>query len=143
MTVLSGPTRRGLLQAFGAAMLQAPALRSSQSTQAVRLDVDPRRKLNRVPVSFMGLGYEISSVAEIGLLSARNATYVRLVRTLGSKGVIRIGGNTSDDSSFSAEGRSVSAPKGTVVNRANLRDLGTFLDATGWGSDLGLESGRK
>src|SRR6185437_14433315 len=90
---------------------------------------------------FAGLGYEISSVSIPGLLDAQNIKYVQLLRTLGSAGVIRIGGNTSDYSSFAAKGHAVSAPKGTVLNGANLRQLGTFLNATGWKLIWGLNLG--
>ena len=109
--------------------------------QAVRITVDTRLALGTIPVDFTGLGYEISSVARPGLLSAKNRSYVQLVRTLGSAGVIRIGGNTSDYSLFEPEGKAISAPKGTVVNRANIQELGTFLDATGWKLIWGLNLG--
>jgi hypothetical protein len=88
----------------------------------------------------MGLGYEISSVAD-GPLSSRNRRYVKLVHRLSQRGVIRIGGNTSDYSAFAANGSAVSAPKATVVNEENLRALGTFLDATGWRLIWGLNLG--
>ena len=93
----------------------------------------------------MGLGYEISSVARPGLLSARNATYVQLCRALGSSGVIRVGGNTSDYASYSASAQPLSSPEtgpGSVVNAAVLRDLGSFLEATGWKLIWGLNLGR-
>src|SRR6185312_6890938 len=51
------------------------------------------------------------------------------------------GGNTSDYSTFAAKGHAVSAPKGTVLNGANLRQLGTFLNATGWKLIWGLNLG--
>jgi len=89
----------------------------------------------------MGLGYEISSVAIPDLLSAKNTKYVQLVRTLSPAGVIRVGGNTSDFSRFSREGKAVSAPKETVVNAANLRQLATFLNATNWRLIWGLNLG--
>lgn len=89
----------------------------------------------------MGLGYEISSVAISDLLSANNRTYVQLVRTLSPAGVIRVGGNTSDYSSFAPEGKAVSQPKGTIVNRASLRQLATFLEATNWRLIWGLNLG--
>ena len=89
----------------------------------------------------MGLGYEVSSVTVPHLLSASDRTYVQLVRTLSPAGVIRIGGNTSDDASFSASGEAVSAPKGTVVNSESLRQLGGFLDATNWQLIWGLNLG--
>ena len=85
-----------------------------------------------MPKDFVGLGYEISSVARPGLLSASNRAYVQMVRTLGAQGVIRVGGNTADYASYSKDGAPVSVPKGTVVNEGNLRELRSFLDATGW-----------
>lgn len=109
--------------------------------QAIQLNVNTARVLGGIPQEFMGLGYEISSVATPGLLSAQNRTYVQLVKTLGTHGVIRVGGNTSDYSSFSPRKRAVAAPKETVVNETNLRDLGSFLDATGWKLIWGLNLG--
>ena len=89
----------------------------------------------------MGLGYEISSVTASGPLNPGNATYISLVRLLGKRGVIRIGGNTSDYATYSANARSVSAPKGAVINESGLRDLAGFLNATGWSLIWGLNLG--
>ncbi len=136
---LSNAVRAGLL-------LRSDFLRSATDTptagQMVRVRVDPKQTFPAIPSGFIGLGYEISSVATTGLLSASNRTYVQLVRTLGARGVIRIGGNTSDYSQFSPDGGSVSAPKATLVNQHNLQELGTFLNATGWDLIWGLNLGR-
>ncbi len=118
----------------------ATAFPAAGQMRAVRIQVDTNRKLGVIAPDFIGLGYEISSVAD-GPLSARNRRYVKLVRRLSQKGVIRIGGNTSDYSSFAATGSAVSAPKATVVNQASLQALGTFLDATGWRLIWGLNLG--
>ena len=110
----------------------------------LRVDLDLTHSVATVPRDFLGLGYEISSIARPGLLSSQNSAYVRLVRTLGHHGVIRVGGNTSDYSSYSANGIPVSSPEdkaGSVVNDAVLRDLGRFLDATGWQLMWGLNLG--
>ena len=112
-----------------------------QDAQPIQININPDRMLGAIPADFTGLGYEISSVARPGLLSAANRQYVQLVRALGVHGVIRVGGNTSDYSSFSPAGEAVSAPKATVVNEANLKELGTFLDATGWELIWGLNLG--
>ncbi len=109
--------------------------------QTVRLKIDIEKPLGMIPANFIGLGYEISSIARPGLLSAKNRTYVQLARTLGVQGVIRVGGNTSDYSSFAPDRQAVSAPKETVVNEANLQELGAFLDATGWKLIWGLNLG--
>jgi len=112
----------------------------------VRVRVRPEEVLAEIPADFMGLGYEISSVARLGLLSGGDAVYVQLVRTLGAKGVIRVGGNTADyakyaGASYQGAGKAVSAPKGTVVNDRVLRDLGGFLEATGWRLIWGIDLG--
>ena len=111
------------------------ALQAPSSEAEVRVIIDPARTLAVIPPDFTGLGYEISSVARPGLLSRQNAVYVQLVRTLGAQGVIRVGGNTADYASYSANGEPLSSPEGkagSIVNDAVLRDLGAFLDATGW-----------
>ena len=97
--------------------------------------------MGMIAPDFIGLGYEISSVAIPGLLSARNSTYVQLVRNLSREGVIRVGGNTSDDASYTPDKQAVSATKGTVVNDAMLQQLGSFLQATNWKLIWGLNLG--
>jgi hypothetical protein len=118
--------------------------RATSSEAEVRVTLEPARTLAVIPPDFMGLGYEISSVARPGLLSAQNSVYVQLVRTLGARGVVRIGGNTSDYSSYSATGQPLSSPEGkagSVVNDEVLHELGSFLDATGWTLIWGLNLG--
>ena len=125
----------GLVSAAIAHPSFAGALRAASSEPNLRVTLDFSKTLAIIPSDFMGLGYEISSVARPGLLSAQNSVYVQLVRTLGTNGVIRVGGNTADYASYSAEGQPLSSPEGkagSVVNDSVLRDLGSFLDATGW-----------
>jgi hypothetical protein len=129
-------TRRSLLAA-SAALCVAPA----RAADTVSIKIDASQRQPAVPADYMGLGYEISSVAVPGLLSAKNGAYVKLVRNLGAKGVIRVGGNTSDFSSYDAKGEAKSLPKGTVVTDGNFRELTTFLDATGWKLIWGLNLG--
>src|SRR5580704_18356740 len=119
----------------------APGSAQPATTKTIRVTIDTRRKLGRIPDGFIGLGYEISSVAMPGLLSDKNRAYVQLVRGLGAKGVIRVGGITSDSASFAADAVASPAAKATVINAANLRELGTFLDAIGWRLIWGLNLG--
>src|SRR5215470_20113318 len=90
----------GLVWAAIAESNSGGSQRATSSEAEVRLTLEPARTLAVIPPDFMGLGYEISSVARPGLLTAQNSVYVQLVRTLGGRGVIRIGGNTSDYSSY-------------------------------------------
>lgn len=127
-------------------MLAAASLGSvSRERVQARLILDLSRTISPIASEFMGLGYEISSVARPGLLSAQNSVYVQLCRTLGSRGIIRVGGNTSDYASYAASSQALSSPEtgpGSIVNEAVLRDLGTFLEATGWRLIWGLNLGR-
>jgi hypothetical protein len=71
-------------------------------------------------------------VARRGLLRPANRTYVELVRTLGREGVVRVGGNTADYARYAAAATPVSSPYGTTVNDHTLKELGGFLETTGW-----------
>jgi hypothetical protein len=132
----------GFMGLFGVPLsCAAPGLALPATTKAIRVTIDTRRKQGRIPDDFTGLGYEISSVAIPGLLSANNRAYVQLVRGLGPNGVIRVGGITSDSASFAADAVASPAAKATVINTANLRQLGTFLEAIGWRLIWGLNLG--
>ena len=64
---------------------------SAPGESVVRIKFNPSQTLAIIPPDFVGLGYEISSVAHPGLLSSNNAVLVQLVQTLGKQGVIRVG----------------------------------------------------
>ena len=119
-------SRRDLLSA-SAALPFASA--SARAATAVTISVDTAQTGSAIPADYMGLGYEISSVAIPGLLAARNEPYVQLVKNLGPRGVIRIGGNTSDFATYSANGSPVSSPKGTVVT-VTSRETGKSVTCT-------------
>jgi hypothetical protein len=125
-----------------AAGASALAVSAQNNERAALVRVRTDQPLGAIAPDFMGLGYEISSVARPGLMSGANSVYVQLVCTLGARGVIRIGGNTSDYAHYSATAPAVSSAYGTVVNDAMLRDLGGFLKATGWKLIWGLDLGR-
>jgi len=109
-------------------------------TMQVTVHLD--QTVGSIAPDFIGLGYEISSVARPGSLSASNEVYVQLVRNLSEQGMIRIGGNTADYASYSPNAAAVSAPKTTVVNDEALQQLASFLGATGWRLIWGLDLGK-
>lgn len=80
----------------------------------------------------MGLGYEMSSVAPMGLLSAGNHRYVNLVRGLGSEGVLRVGGIVANYTRYQPDGVIKANEKETVITRASLEQFGKFLKTIGW-----------
>ena len=95
-----------------------------------------------VPTDFIGLGYEMSSAARPGLLSAGNARYVQLLGNLGPSGVLRCGGIVADYTSYERNGAVVTEPKHTVVTRRSLVQLRAFLDRVGWRAIWSVNFGR-
>jgi hypothetical protein len=85
-----------------------------------------------LPENFIGLGYEMSSVARPKLLSTGNREYVSLVKGLGSNGVIRVGGIVADYTRYDANGAAKWDKQDTVIPRANLVEFRGFLDEVGW-----------
>lgn len=96
----------------------------------------------QVPANFIGLGYEMLSAAQPELLCARDAVYVRLVRNLGSEGVLRFGGIVADFTRYAPVGPVRTEPKNTVVSEASLQQLRGFLNATGWTAIWSVNFGR-
>jgi hypothetical protein len=85
-----------------------------------------------IPPDFTGLGYEMLSVATPGLLRTKNHRYVDLVRGLGPRGVMRIGGIVADYTRYVANGVPANDIKNTVITRANLDEFAGFLKVVGW-----------
>jgi len=143
--LVRGAFATGALAAPSSALasLSSVAGAGSQATAGTPalVTIHPERTLATIAPDFMGLGYEISSVTRPRLLTGADSIYVQLVRNLGARGVIRIGGNTSDYSQYSANVPAASSAYGTVVNDASLRDLGAFLEAVGWKLIWGLNLG--
>jgi hypothetical protein len=112
----------GLLlpNAFGFAEPQTSALKPGSGSPVT------------LPANFTGLGYEMSSVAPLGLLSASNRRYVELVKGLGPKGVLRVGGIVANYTRYDATGTIQAERQNTVITRASLEQFAGFLKAIGW-----------
>ncbi len=117
------------------------AFSQNDRDQTAHLTIRTDSPLSPIASDFIGLGYEISSVARPGLMDSANHVYVQLLRTLSEHGVVRVGGNTSDYARYSSTGPAVSSPLATVVNDAVLGDLAGFLEASGWKLIWGLNLG--
>src|SRR6185437_12449589 len=85
-----------------------------------------------LPADFTGLGYEMSSVAPLGLLSVTNHNYVALLRALGPKGVLRVGGIVANFTRYEPHGNIVADRQNTVITDASLKQFAAFLRKTGW-----------
>jgi hypothetical protein len=135
--------RRFLLSALAVSATASTTLRSlAQPARQVTLRLASGPPTAQVPLDFTGLGYEMLSVAQPGLLNAQNALYVQLVRNLGQKGIFRFGGIVADYTRYLPDEPSRTDPKDTVINQANLEQLRGFLDATDWSAIWSVNFGR-
>ena len=85
-----------------------------------------------IPENFLGLSFETIDLLLDGILSPENRSFISLVRRLSTKGVIRIGGNSSDRRSLR---------RGLTIDRSHIEHLAAFLSATGWQLIYGLDLG--
>ena len=86
----------------------------------------------KIPANFTGLGYEMSSVAPLGLLSPENDRYVALIKGLGREGVLRVGGIVADYTRYQPDGMISSDRQNTVITQASLDQFAAFLKKIGW-----------
>jgi hypothetical protein len=120
-----------ILKSSAIAILPWPKSDFAQRSRAFRLQLAAESPVE-IPAEFIGLGYEISSVATSGLLSATNHRYSKLARGLGAKGVLRVGGIVADYTRYAPKGSAANEPKNTLITRANLDEFATFLKDLGW-----------
>ena len=104
---------------------------------------------------FVGLSYESAQLANPEFFSAKNKQLVRLFRELAPHGNLRIGGGSSEFTTYSDETPSEPPPfevlgpdtsktvkHGTVTSAVALQNLRSFLDATNWTCLYGLNLGQ-
>src|ERR1700730_7063038 len=85
-----------------------------------------------IPEDFLGLSFETNGLLSEGTFLPGNHSLISLIQGLGSKGIIRIGGNSSDRPSFR---------KWLTCDRTQVEHLADFLSATGWKLIYGLDLG--
>lgn len=113
------------------------------SVNRVKIQVDPKTVMSQIAPDFIGFGYETSAVAQSNYFRAKNATLIQLYRNLSPHGLIRIGGIISDHTRYVPDGVPVARTQSgvTIINKANLENLGGFARATGWRVMWGLNLG--
>src|SRR5258708_10997020 len=92
--------------------------------------IDFSARGERIPEDFIGLSFDMKGVLSEEILLPENRSLISLVQGLGSKGIIRIGGNSSDRPSLR---------KRLTSHRPQIENLGNFLSATGWQQIYGLD----
>ena len=121
------------------------------------LQLDPAKPGPAIDAEFTGLSYETAQLAYPDFFAATNGELVGYVKGLAKRGVLRLGGNTSEYAFWSPEaapaqghsGPGIAGPdKGhgehrqTQTTPTAIRNLREFLDATGWRCLYGLNLGK-
>ncbi len=145
----------GSAAAFAGASLSRVALTFAQELPTATLRLSAGNAGQTVPLDFIGLSYEVMQLEDASFFSARNIGLVQQFRNLSLRGVLRLGGNTSEFSWWKATPEAT-APKraGSVSDRGEppsttiyavtpeaIRELKSFLDATNWTCIYGLNLG--
>jgi hypothetical protein len=114
--------------------------------------IDPTKPVAHVPADFTGLSYESSQLSHPSFFSASNTALVAFFKTLGKTGILRLGGNLSEFTSWSPTDPAETNDAGTegpdpgkrgadvkfVISPRSIKNLDSFLQATGWTVIYGL-----
>lgn len=148
--------RKFLAGATAAAAAVHPAARAfaqNAATGTLTLTVDAKKTGVTVPVDFTGLSYESAQLGHPDFFSADNKALIAIFRQLGEHGVLRIGGNTGEYTTWSADDADAeknhtplamgpdagtAAKTASIITPRAIRNLKDFVDACGWHVIYGL-----
>jgi hypothetical protein len=132
----------------------APAILRAQprSVAQLALVVHPSSEIAKIPANFTGLSYEAAQLANPDFFAPSNAGLAAFIRSLGTRGVLRLGGNTSEFTAWStgataSSAESVPPDTGATTHRTTpitpeaVRNLAAFVKACGWQLIYGLNLG--
>jgi hypothetical protein len=129
--------RRFLLGLAGSGAALVGRASAQDGSAMARLGVDYEGAGRTIPRDFIGLSYESAVIAANDFFTADNRTLLRLLRTLGAQGVLRIGGNTSERTLWRTQ--DAQAPRENfVITPLAIDRLAGFLRALGWRLIYGL-----
>lgn len=145
-----------LTASAAAASILPPAFAQSMApTITGTLTIDSTRPGHTLPPDFIGLSYESAQLANPNFFSASNKRLIAALRELSPNGVLRIGGGSSEFTTYSEATPSAPPPfdafspdtsktvkKQTITSALALRNLRAFLDATNWRCLYGLNLGQ-
>jgi hypothetical protein len=130
-----------------------PNARRGKGTQ-VTLTLSNEPTGVQMPEDFVGLSYEVQQLTDPNFFAAGNVGLIRQFKELAPRGVLRLGGNTSEFAWWKAEPGSTEPehpqtrvvegepkPHYYAVTAEAVRNLSDFLKATGWTCLYGIGMG--
>lgn len=152
--------RRFLRTSATASALALPAVRAlAQASAPATLTIHAEQPGPTLPPNYIGLSYEIEQLSDPSFFSPANTGLIEQFRALSRNGVLRLGGNTSDVGWWKPKPDSkqpplpsnvvLQTPQGErspmdlayAVTQEAVRNLRSFLDATGWTCLYGINLG--
>ncbi len=135
--------------------LAATRLRPQSPKQIqVNLVIPAEASGPHIPTDFVGLSYEVEQLADPAFFSGKNIGLIRAFKEISSRGVLRLGGNTSEfgwwkptpdspEPEHPTTREVVGEPKAQYypVTPQAVRNLAAFLEATGWTCLYGINMG--
>lgn len=149
--------RRGFLTALAATATTSclPCLSQATAHSSPSLTIGALQPHSKIPDEFVGLSYESAQLANPDFFCAKNRALVRIFRDLAPRGNLRLGGGSSEYTTYSDEvppgpppfevfgpDTSKTVKKGTITSSLALRNLRDFLEATNWSCLYGLNLGQ-
>jgi hypothetical protein len=126
----------------------------AQPTPAASLSIDAAADGTPVSPDFIGLSYENMQLEDPAFFSAKNTGLVEQFRAISPRGVLRLGGNTSEFEWWKATAGQPAPVRKLVLKNGDkpqdtlyaitpeaIRELDGFLRATGWTCIYGLNLG--
>ena len=133
--------RRIFLVRSAACLLTGGWVARADDAQPADLTVAPNVPGRSIASDFLGLSYESSLLPSPDFFSPANRSLLALIHRLGSEGVIRIGGNSSEFTLWRPGGDAAPVPKRYVITPADIQRLAGFVRASGWELVYGLNLG--
>ena len=147
-------TRRSFLGGAALPLLPGIALAQSPAKLAGTLTLEPHAVVASVPENFMGLSYESAQLRSPNFFAPSNERLLAFLKTLSPRGVLRLGGNTSEFTIWSptvqpagpqeAVGPDTGSRKPrprTVISQEAVKNLAGFIKAARWQLIYGLNLG--
>jgi hypothetical protein len=147
-------TRRSFLSTAAFTLAAARLRGHGQAPAPIKLSIPNEATGPHMPAEFIGLSYEVQELANPEFFSAKNTGLIRAFKKISSRGVLRLGGNTSEFGWWkpAPDSPEPEHPKTReVVGEPNaffypvtseaVRNLAAFLDATGWSCLYGINMG--
>jgi hypothetical protein len=106
----------------------------------ISIDVATAGGLHIAP-DFIGLSYDSAILADEDYVSSYNTSLIGLIRRLGPTGVLRIGGNTSEDTIWKPSNQDMRLGR-IVLTPARIDRLAALVHALGWKLIYGLNLAR-